>query len=401
VKWHVVIMALMLSVSLLSACTSPDGIEVETLQIESGEFVISLVTKGELRAAESTPIMPPPGSRNPRTIEWLAPDNSWVKQGEVIARFDVSDAEHQADRYGLEVDKVDLQVVGKQRELDRLLSELGNQMELVDIEKIMADEFAIENELAYSRFEIIDAMRNKELLDYRSGHLENKKGNYSERQGAEVAVLAAQRATQESQLQEQHNLLENQVVKAPHDGYFVLEKNWFGQHSDVGSTVFSGSKFAAIPNLGKMEAVLNVLETEAVGLAMGQAATVLIDAFPERVLHGKVSSISATAAPIARESPVKYFTVVVSLDDADPSWIKPGAIVSAEILINQLDNAIAIPNQSVFQKNTSNWVLVQEGNELVHRTVKLGLRGANRSQVVEGLEPGDEIALFPPLEQSL
>jgi HlyD family secretion protein len=378
------------------ACRPSETSQVELLTIAPGNFIISLITQGELRAAESTPIMPPQGSRNPRTIQWLAADNSWVKAGEVITRFDVSDAERQADVAGLEVDKVDLQVVGKQRELDRLLTELGNQMELVDIEKIMADEFAIENELAYSRFEIIDAMRNKELLDYRSGHLENKKDNYSDRQGAEVAVLEAQRATQESKLQEQNTLLENQLVRAPHDGYFVLEKNWFGLHSDVGSTVFPGSKFASIPNLGKMEAVLNVLETEAVGLATGQSATVVIDAFQDRKLEGTVSSISATASPIERESPVKYFTVVVSLDEADPQWIKPGAIVTAEIRINELNDTIAIPNQALFQKDDSNWVLLNKRGKLEHQTVQLGVRGANRSQVVAGLEPGDEIALFPP-----
>src|SRR5688572_24857020 len=99
------------------------------LRVVSGEFTLSLITQGELRAAESTPIMPPPGSRNPRTIQWLAPDNTWVKAGEVITRFDVSDAERQADVAGLEVNKVDLQVVGKQRELERLLNELGNQLE--------------------------------------------------------------------------------------------------------------------------------------------------------------------------------------------------------------------------------------------------------------------------------
>jgi HlyD family secretion protein len=378
------------------ACSPSQSDQVEMLTIEPGDFTISLITQGELRAAESTPIMPPQGSRNPRTIEWLAADNSWVKAGEVITRFDVSDAERQANVAGLEVDKVDLQVVGKQRELDRLLTELGNQMDLVDIEKIMADEFAIENELAYSRFEIIDAMRNKELLEYRSGHLENKKDNYSDRQGAEVAVLAAQRATQESKLQEQNSLLDNQLVRAPHDGYFVLEKNWFGLHSDVGSTVFPGSKFASIPNLGKMEAVLNVLETEAVGLATGQPATVVIDAFQDRKLAGKVSSISATASPIERDSPVKYFTVVVSLDEADPQWIKPGAIVTAEITVRKLDDTIAIPNQALFQKDDSNWVLLHKGSKLEHQTVQLGVRGANRSQVVDGLQAGDEIALFPP-----
>jgi multidrug efflux pump subunit AcrA (membrane-fusion protein) len=378
------------------ACSQSEINQVETMRIEPGEFTISLMTQGELRAAESTPIMPPAGSRNPRTIQWLAADNSWVKKDEVITRFDVSDAERQADAAGIEVDKVDLQVVGKQRELDRLLSELGNQMELVDIEKIMADEFAIENELAYSRFEIIDAMRNKELLDYRSGHLENKKGNYSDRQGADMAVLEAQRATQESKFQEQQTLLENQLVRAPHDGYFVLEKNWFGQHADIGSTVYPGSKFAAIPNLGKMEAVLNVLETEAVGLAVGQPATVVIDAFQDRKLEGTISTISATASPIERESPVKYFTVIVSLEDSDPEWIKPGAIVTAEIRIRQLNDTIAIPNQALFQKDSSNWVLLQNGSKLEHRTVTLGERGANRSQVTEGLQAGDEIALFPP-----
>jgi HlyD family secretion protein len=386
---------------LLGACGNSPGKQVETLQIQRAEFHISLQTQGELRAAESTPIMPPPGSRNPRTLQWLAADNSWVTAGEVVARFDVSEAERQANSVGIEVDKVDLQVVGKQRELERLLNELGHQMELVDIEKLMADEFAIDNELAYSRFEIIDAMRNKDLLDYRSGHLDNKKDNYSDRQGAEVAVLEAQRATQVSQLQEQHTLLENQLVKAPHEGYFVLAKNWFGQHADVGSTVFAGSKFAAIPNLQKMEAVLNVLETEAVGLAIGQSANLVIDAFPQRVLGGKVSSISATAAPIERDSPVKYFTVVVALDEADPDWIKPGAIVKAEIHINQLADTIAIPNQSIFQKDANNWVLLQQGNELVQRPVKLGVRGANRSQVLEGLAEGDEIALFPPPAQTL
>lgn len=387
---------LMAGTLLLVACGPSGEGEVETLRVTRGEFLISLQSQGELRATESTPIMPPPGSRNPRTIQWLAPDNTWVTAGEVVARFDVSNAELQASSVGIEVDKVDLQVVGKQRELERLLNELGSQMELVDIEKLMADEFAIDNELAYSRFEIIDAMRNKELLDYRSGHLEDKKGNYSDRQGAEVAVLEAQRATQESRLQEQHTLLENQLVKAPHDGYFVLEKNWYGQHADVGSTVFAGSKFASIPNLQKMEAVLNVLETEAVGLATGQTATVTIDAFPERELSGTISSISATAAPIERDSPVKYFTVVVALEQADPEWIKPGAIVRAEIFINRLADAIAIPNQAVFRTEAGNRVLLKRGQELVEHTVSLGLRGANRSEVREGLQEGDEIALFPP-----
>jgi HlyD family secretion protein len=381
---------------ILTACGPRPVDTVETMEVSNGEFSISLISRGELRAAESTPIQPPQGSRNPRTIEWLAPNYSWVRKGDVIARFDISDAELHAREAGLEIDKVDLEVLGKERELERQLSELGNQLELVDIEKVMADTFAIDNELAYSRFEIIDAMRDKALLEYKSGHFEGKKENYNDLQNAEVAVLNAQRSTQESQYQEHKALLDQYEVRAPHDGFFVYEKTWWGQQVDVGTTVFPANRIASIPNLEKMEAVLYVLETEAVGLSVGQEATVTIDAFPDRPLSGKVSSISATAAPIERENPVKYFTVVVSLDQADPEWITPEAAVTSEIHISKIPETIAVPNQAVFQDGEGDWVLLRDGGQLVRQAVQLGVRGANRSQVLKGLQEGDEIALFAP-----
>jgi multidrug efflux pump subunit AcrA (membrane-fusion protein) len=380
----------------LAACGTDPADQVETLAVARGEFVISLESHGELRAAESTPIMPPPGSRAPRTIRWLAPNFSWVQAGEVVARFDISDAERQAQAAGLEIDKVDLQVAGKQRELDRLLAELGNDLELVDIEKLMADRFAVDNELAYSRFEIIDAMRDKQLLDYKAGHLEGKQDSYSERQSAEVAVLSAQRATQESKYDEQQGMLDNRLVTAPHDGFFVLERKWWGQEISVGSTVFSGNKFASIPNLDRMEAVLQVLESEAVGLAENQPVSLTVDAYPDRPLSGRIQSVSATAAPIERDNPVKYFTVVVALDQADPSWITPGAAVRATIEIDRVDDAIVVPNQSLYREGEQDWVMVRAGGGLERRDVRLGLRGPNRSQVVSGLEPGESVALFMP-----
>jgi multidrug resistance efflux pump len=324
-----------------------------------------------------------------------------VREGETVARFDVSNAEREADAAGLEIDKVDLQVMGKQRELERLLSELGNDLELVDIEKLLAERFTVDNELAYSRFEIIDAMRDKALLDYKSGHLEGKKDTYSDRQGAEVAVLTAQRATQESKLEEQQVMLDNREVSAPHDGYFVLEETWYGQRVDVGSTVFSGNKFASIPNLAAMEAQLYVLESEAVGLADGQPVDIVIDAFPDRPLSGAIKSISATPTAIERDNPVKYFSVIVGLDQADPEWIKPGAIVTATIRISQVPDAIAVPNQALFREDDREWVLVQDGGNLVRREVTLGLRGPNRSEVLSGVQAGDRLALFPPDEAPL
>jgi len=389
-----------LVILVLSGCGPSDAEKVEVVVVGSGVFEIVLYAKGELRAAESTPIKSPPGSRQPRTIEWMVADNSWVSQGEQVARFDASSAERGTRDVGIELSKVDIQVLSKQRELERQLGELGNELELVDIEKIMANTFSVENELAYSRYEIIDAMRDKELLDYRSGHLEGKKDTYRDREGAEVGVLNAVRATQESKFQEHKTQLDNSQIQAPHDGFFVYEKTWFGQKISIGSTVFPGNKIASIPNLDKMEAVLFVLETEAVGIVKNQSAVVTIDAFPDRPLTGSVSNISATASPLERGSPVKFFTVTVTLDKADPDWIRPEGQVTASIAINRIEDTIFIPNQAIFSDGDADWVLVRQDGDLAHREIELGLRGANRSQIIRGLDKDSEIALFPPTRRS-
>lgn len=392
--------AALITCLILIACGQSDADKVETVVVGSGLFEIILRAEGELRAAESTPIKPPLGSRHPRTIEWMVPDNSWVTKGDVVARFDSSSARRGTRDVGIELSKVDIQVMAKQRELQRQLGELGNELELVDIEKIMADKFSIDSELAYSRHEIIDAMRDKQLLDYRSGHLEGKKGTYRDREGAEVAVLNAARATQESKYQEHQTQLDNSEIRAPHDGFFVYEKTWFGQKIDVGSTVFPGNKIASIPNLEKMEAVLHVLETESVGIVENQAAVVIIDAFPDRPLSGTISKISATASPIERDSPVKYFKVTISLDKADPDWITPESQVAASIAISRIEDTIFVPNQSIFSDGSGDWVFVRKGGGLEKQEIELGLRGANRSQIISGLEKGTEIALFPPSANS-
>jgi len=383
----------------LAACGPGEQENVELVTVGSGVFEITLHADGELRAAESTPIKPPPGSKNPRTIEWMVPDNSWVTEGQVVARFDASVAARGAEDIGIELSKVDIQVMAKQRELERLLGELGNELELVDVEKLMAEQFTFDDKLGYSRHEVIDAMRDKVLLEYRGGHLEGKKDTYRDREGAEEAVLNAAKETQQSKLEEHRSQLDNAEVRAPHDGYFVYEKSWFGQKIDVGSTVFPGNKIATIPNLNKMEAELWVLETEAVGITSGQSVDVVIDAYPDKPLHGTITHVSATATPVARDVPVKFFTVTVALEEADPAWIKPESLVAAVIAVNRIDNTVFIPNQAVFSDGSGDWVLVSEGRRLVRREIQLGLRGANRSQIISGLEGDDKIALFPPPEK--
>ena len=75
------------------------------------------------------------------------------------------------------------------------------------------------------------------------------------------------------------------------------------------------------------------------------------------------------------------------------------AIVTAEIAINRIGDTIAVPNQALFKDGEVDWVLVRDGGGFERRDVELGVRGANRSQVLGGLQAGEQIALFPPAGQ--
>ena len=74
-----------------------------------------------------------------------------------------------------------------------------------------------------------------------------------------------------------------------------------------------------------MEAKLNVLEAEAAGLADALPGEVRLDAFPGFSVKGKLSRIQPVANVLDRQSPVKYFEVVMSLDETDVTRMRPGA----------------------------------------------------------------------------
>ena len=62
-------------------------------EVARGSFVRTVMADGILEAETTTPITAPTEARSQHTIAWLAPDGRRVAQGEVLIRFDPSEAE--------------------------------------------------------------------------------------------------------------------------------------------------------------------------------------------------------------------------------------------------------------------------------------------------------------------
>ena len=52
-----------------------------------------------------------------------------------------------------------------------------------------------------------------------------------------------------------------------------------------------------------------------------------------------------------------------------------------------------MPNVAIEQRDDRHWVQVKQGRDYVAREVTLGVRGTARSQVLKGLQPGDQVKL--------
>ena len=385
--------AILILVVLLCGCS--DTKNLPTVAVQKDHLRISLEADGSLQAASATPITAP-ALAGPQILAYLAPANSRVTKGDVVATFDDTQFVLDAGDADTELQKLALQAMEKERTLATAMVEMDHSREEVDIEKAMADQFNSENPLLYSRLQMIDSMRDEEFLNAQIEFFEEKGELYTEKSSAELGVIDTQKGVQAAKLQRSEDNLNMLELLAPHDGLFIPENNWAGEPPRVGQSVFPGFKLASLPDLTTMEAEIFVAEKEAVGLAEGLPAIVTLDAFPDRTIHGTVKSISRTAQPRERGNPVKYFTVIVALKKTEPEWMIPGRRLGVEIVVADLEDAVSVPNQALFTDADAAYVYVRSGDEFERTPVQIGIRGTARTQVTSGLTGSERVALVDP-----
>ena len=204
------------------------------------------------------------------------------------------------------------------------------------------------------------------------------------RQAASVAIKHAQTA------------LESMEIRAPHDGLFVLIRNWRGEVPKLGDQMWPGQDVAEIPLLDAMEAEVFVLELDGSGLAEGQLAKVVIEARPDVVHPGKVRLVDKLAKPRVEQVPIQYFAVTVELAKTDAAVMKPGQRVRATLELDQ-SSSLVVPRQAVFTKDGKSYVYRRTPRgDFEQVPVELGTATAGRIAVKTGLVAGDRIALRDP-----
>jgi HlyD family secretion protein len=159
--------------------------------------------------------------------------------------------------------------------------------------------------------------------------------------------------------------------------------------AQIGSPV-SGALFTIIDD-AVVELPVQVDETEIGKVKVGQPADVTLDALPDGNFKGKVSRISPKATVVSN---IAVFYVRVRLENPD-RVLRPGMSAEAEIISQQIDNAITVSKRAVETVRNRAYVQVldKDGITQERTRVRTGPDDGTNIVITSGLERGQTVVL--------
>lgn len=211
---------------------------------------------------------------------------------------------------------------------------------------------------------------------------------------AEIAAKQALIDKARLTLAEKQQDLEQAVLVAPTDGV-LLEVN-----IEPGERVLNEENEAAmvVANTSAYLLKVEIDEIDIGRIAQGQPADIVLDAFVEQTFEGRVADVSPR--PVSQEGDaIVTYEVTITLDTAegDPGLLS-GMTANATIETGQLAEVMVVPNQAIQIDRQSDQptVFVEkldgDGNP-VRAEVELGMRNGDVTQVVAGLNEGDQVVI--------
>jgi len=376
-------------------------VEVQIGKVEKRDLIQVVTASGEVRPRRYVNVG---ANVSGRIVELDVNEGDTVKKGQVLARIE-------SERYEAGERQASAGVAAARADLQRAQADL-------DIARI-----------AFDRAERmqVDRLISAQEYDQKEAELKMKVAN----------VEAAERrvAQLQAQLDSTRDELYKTTVYSPMDGVVTNLPKEAGEMV-IGAMSFNPTTLMTVADLSIMEAEVMVDETDIRNLRVGQKARISVDALEGIEIEGEVTEIGASAIVRGTNTATqqttlgantgnqpKDFKVTIVLNDPPPS-LRPGLNATADITTATREDVIAVPVQAVVVREVDkegkvieagaaaqtagrdgiveaqasrqkgeekDGVFVVENEKAVFTPVKTGIMGATDVEVVDGLEPGQEI----------
>ncbi|MFQ5537763.1 MAG: efflux RND transporter periplasmic adaptor subunit [Gemmatimonadota bacterium] len=383
----IIVVLVLGSAAAISAVRGKErGVEVRMEEVARRDLVQIVTASGNIRARRSVDMS---SDISAKVAELLVEEGDDVKAGQVLLRLDPAQYQAGVERARAALSQARAQeaqqranLIQAQRNLDRLLALRQRDSLLVSEQQV--DDARTAVEVARAALE-----------------------------SAEFGVSQAQAG-----LDEAEDRLSKTVIRAPMDGKITRLNVEEGETVIIGTMNNPGSLILTISDLSVVEAVVQVDETDVPEIALGDSASVRIDAFPHRTFSGRVTEIgnSAIRPPsqqAAGQQAAIDFEVVITLDSTDAP-LRPDLSATADIVTETRDDALSIPIIALTVReiepdsaadSTSasgedrpvdeEGVFVVHDGKVTFTPVKVGITGQEYFEVISGVEEGDTVVAGP------
>lgn len=166
---------------------------------------------------------------------------------------------------------------------------------------------------------------------------------------------------------------------APADG--IVAKRYYqeGYYAKAGNVVF------AIADIDTLKTVINIPEGQIAGVAVGDEAKIVLHAFADREIIGKITSI----APVA-DLPAHTFSTEISVDN--PEGLRAGVFATVKLVAEPRENVLTIPVHAIVMRDDQKTVyVVDEENKVSRRVLAVGYTNEDVAEIVDGVTENDII----------
>ncbi|NOK63931.1 MAG: Multidrug efflux pump subunit AcrA (membrane-fusion protein) [Chloroflexi bacterium AL-W] len=208
---------------------------------------------------------------------------------------------------------------------------------------------------------------------------------------AALAQAEAQVAQAEAALAQAQNDRADAELVAPFDSVVAAVNITLGDSSNTSNTTSSSADTAAIYLIDDSAYHVEVYfsEVDIAQLEIGQQAQVMIDALSEESLNGTLAYLAST--PDVAQN-VTTYRARIDLEQTDTP-LRVGLSATVNITIDQRNNVLLVPNIAIQQTRNGVQVLTQTEEETISVNIETGLVGATQTEVISGLEEGDQVVI--------
>jgi HlyD family secretion protein len=151
-----------------------------------------------------------------------------------------------------------------------------------------------------------------------------------------------------------------------------------------GSVISGQTVVASVATIRPIEVHVPLPETDLPRLRPTSVVRLRVDAFPDRAFEGRIARIAPALDAASRSA-----RLIVVLPNPD-NTLRPGMFARATVVFDARQ-ALMIPSDAVIRRGETAVAFVVKDGVVQERAVKVGHVAGSRSEIIEGLQPGDAV----------